>query len=57
MARWRSPGKIDDEKLRNRPPGQNFLVTTIYHIIAWVAAIGGAIILYRLYRIIMNAWK
>ena len=57
MAHWRLPGKIEDEKLRNRPTGQKFLVTTIYSIIAWVVAIGGAIFLYWLYRMLLNAWK
>jgi hypothetical protein len=57
MARWRLPGKIEDEKLGNRATGQRFLVTTIYHIIAWVVAISGAIFLYWLYRMLLSAWK
>jgi uncharacterized membrane protein len=60
MARWHLPGKIEDEKLRNRTPRQEFIdgvVTTLYHILAWVLAIGGAIFLYWLYRKIWSAWK
>jgi uncharacterized membrane protein len=57
MARWRSPGKVEGEKLRTRTPAQNIVVSTIYHILAWVLAIGGAIFLYWLYRKIWSAWK
>ena len=60
LARRRLSGKIEDEKLRNRTPRQKFIdgvVTTIYHILAWALAIGGAIFSYWLYRKIWSAWK
>jgi len=60
MARRRLSGKIEDEKSRNRTPMQEFIdgvVTIIYHILAWVLAIGGAIFIYWLYRKIGSAWK
>ena len=57
MARSRIPGKIEDEKLRNSSPTKNFVVSTIYHILAWALAIGGAIFLYWLYRAIRRVWE